>query len=118
MAKLDHILFKINAYNGVFNNTETTLTDHHHCRFGKWIETEGRKLFSHTSEFASIEQPHAAVHNNAIAALECVRKGECLHNIDVVVNLFKQTEEASKQLFIVLDNMLAEAKTVKSDYTS
>ena len=35
LAKLDHILFKVNAYNGVFNNKSIELSDHHNCRFGK-----------------------------------------------------------------------------------
>ena len=110
LAKLDHILFKVNAYNGVFNDHETTLSDHHNCRFGKWMATEGKKIFSNTPSYSRIEQPHAAVHKNALAALECVREGTCLQDINTVIEYFQKAEEASNELFIIIDNMLTEAK--------
>jgi len=110
LAKLDHILFKVNAYDGVFNNEGSELSTHHNCRFGKWISNEGKKLFSHTSSYSKIDLPHATVHDNAIAALECVKTGVCLQDINVVINHFDKAEEASTELFVIMDDMLKEAK--------
>ncbi len=110
LAKLDHILFKVNAYNGVFNNQGIELSNHHNCRFGRWMSDEGKKLFSHTPSYTQIDKPHSIVHNSAIAALACVKTGVCLQDINVVINHFNQAEKASKELFVVIDNMLSEAK--------
>ena len=109
LAKLDHVLFKINAYDGVFNNKEIVLNDHHQCRFGKWKVAKGRELFGHTPSFAKIDTPHAQVHKHAIDALECVRSGRCLDDIEVVIKHFAHIEHASKELFSTLDVMLEEA---------
>ncbi len=110
LAKLDHILFKVNAYNGVFNNKDTELSTHKTCRFGKWHSGEGKKLFSHTQSYSQINKPHSEVHDNAIAALACVKTGVCLQDINVVIEHFNKAEEASKELFNIIDNMMSEAK--------
>lgn len=110
LAKLDHILFKVNAYNGVFNNKGIELSDHHNCRFGKWMSNDGKKLFSHTPSYSQIEKPHSIVHNSAKAALACVKTGVCLQDINTVIEHFNQAEEASKELFIIMDHMLSEAE--------
>ncbi|MEA1983234.1 MAG: methyl-accepting chemotaxis protein [Campylobacterota bacterium] len=110
LAKLDHILFKVNTYNSVFNNKDSELATHKTCRFGKWHSGEGKKLFSHTSSYSQIDKPHATVHDNAIAALSCVKTGVCLQDISVVIEHFNKAEEASKELFVIIDNMMSEAK--------
>ena len=109
LAKLDHVLFKINAYDGVFNNKQVALSDHHQCRFGKWKAAKGRELFGHTPSFNHIDVPHVQVHKHAIDALECVKSGKCLDDIEVVIKHFAQIEHASKELFGILDAMLEEA---------
>jgi len=110
LAKLDHILFKVNAYNGVFNNQDQNLSDHNSCRFGKWMNDIGKKLFSNTPTYSQIEQPHSAIHSNAIEALKCVKTGVCLQDISAVINHFNKAEEESKKLFILIDQMIKEAK--------
>ena len=110
LAKLDHILFKVNAYNGVFNNQDSHLSSHNDCRFGKWLNGEGKKLFSNTPSYSQINKPHSEVHDNARAALECVKTGVCLKDINVVIEHFNKAEEASKELFDIINNIIREAK--------
>ena len=110
LAKLDHVLFKVNAYNGVFNNKDTELSDHNSCRFGKWFNSAGKELFSKTPSYTLIEEPHSKVHQNAIEALKCVKTGICLQDINVVIEHFKKAEDESKKLFILIDKMINEAK--------
>jgi methyl-accepting chemotaxis protein len=110
LAKLDHILFKVNAYNGVFNNKDQALLDHHNCRFGKWMQDVGKKFFSNTPSYSQIEQPHREVHTNAIEAMQCVKTGVCLQDISIVIEHFKRAEDESKKLFSLIDNMINEAK--------
>ena len=109
LAKLDHVLFKVNAYDGVFNNKDIVLSTHDNCRFGKWKEAKGKELFGHTPSFLQIDEMHAIVHKNAIAALECVSSGTCLNDINVVIQYFNTAEEASKKLFNIIDAMITEA---------
>lgn len=109
LAKLDHVLFKVNAYDGVFNNSEITLSNHHSCRFGRWKAEKGKELFSHTPSYSAIDKPHEIVHKSAIAALDCVKTGTCLQDINVVINYFSEVEKASKELFGILDEMVLEA---------
>lgn len=109
LAKLDHVLFKINAYEGVFNNKDIALSTHHECRFGKWIMAKGKELFGHTKSYSKIGLPHSIVHHNALAALECIKKGTCLQDINVVINHFVEVEKASKEMFVIIDQMIKEA---------
>lgn len=110
LAKLDHVLFKVNAYDGVLNDKNIELLNHHNCRFGKWKDSIGRDIFGNTRSFSMIDAPHSTVHSNAIAALECVRQGSCLEDINRVVGYFLEAEKASNELFDILEDMLREVK--------
>ncbi|MGE4420494.1 MAG: methyl-accepting chemotaxis protein [Sulfurimonas sp.] len=110
LAKLDHVLFKVNAYDAVFNAKDVELANHRSCRFGKWKNEQGRNLFGATKAYGMIDAPHAKVHDNAIAAIECVKGGNCLTDISKIINYFKEAESASSELFKILDEMLKESK--------
>src|SRR3989339_1137999 len=110
LAKLDHVLFKIGAYDAVFNAKDVEMTNHHSCRFGKWKNEQGKALFGATKQYDLIDAPHAKVHDNAIAAIACVKSGNCLADISKVVNHFKEAENASSELFEILDKMLKEIR--------
>ncbi|MEA3330833.1 MAG: methyl-accepting chemotaxis protein [Campylobacterota bacterium] len=110
LAKLDHMLFKVQAYDGVFNSKDKDMDTHKSCRFGRWFNSEGRKLFSHTPSYSQVDKPHAAVHDNAISAMACVKTGVCLQDISAVIDHFSKAEEASTELFGIIDNMMSEVK--------
>ena len=111
LAKIDHILFKVEGYKGVLNNKENELSNHKNCRFGKWVEASGKDMFSVTKSFNKIETPHKKVHNSVNEALECIKNGSCLSDINYVKNLFSEAEKASQELFEILNNMLNEKET-------
>jgi chromosome segregation ATPase len=108
LAKIDHVLFKVKGYRGVLNNGEIELTTHENCRFGKWINNEGKEIFQKTTVYKQIETPHKVVHNSVNTALECVKTGNCLNDINYVKNLFNEAEKASTELFHILNDMLNE----------
>jgi hypothetical protein len=110
LAKLDHVLFKVHAYDAVFNAKDIALTNHHTCRFGNWKNEQGKALFGNTKAYEKIDAPHARVHDNAIAAIACVKGGNCLADINKISNHFKEAESASNELFEVLNAMIAEVK--------
>ena len=108
LAKLDHVLFKVNGYSGIFDNEHKELSNHTNCRLGKWYTSIGQKHFGKTKAFSQVEEPHKIVHNSINEAIECVREGTCLSDISVVTSAFKKSEDASAKLFELLDEMLAE----------
>ena len=108
LAKLDHVIFKVNGYGSVFDNSHEQLSDHLGCRLGKWYASTGKEHFSSTSAYAKMVEPHKCVHLNINSAIKCVSDGTCLDDISVVHNYFKKAEAASKELFKLINEMMHE----------
>lgn len=111
LAKLDHVAFKANAYNAMFNNKGLQLSDHHSCRLGKWYDNQAKELFGNSPSYSKLERPHESVHYHAQKALDCVRNGTCLSDISDVLEDFKTVESSSEELFKILDAMIEESKS-------
>ena len=114
LAKIDHILYKSRAYNSLMSlKPILKAVDAHHCNLGVWYDGEGKTRFSNTSSYAKIATPHTIVHKNANNNLEFL-SGDALHsvltNADTVIHNFDEMEKASEELFILMDNILAETK--------
>lgn len=110
LAKLDHMLFKVNSYKAVFGDQDIELENHVDCRLGKWCKDSGKELFSKSSAFSGLEKPHAQVHENAISALACVRDSKCMEDADRVIDYLKNMEKTSKDLFNILASIIKETK--------
>ncbi|ATB68800.1 methyl-accepting chemotaxis protein [Sulfurospirillum diekertiae] len=112
LAKLDHIIFKLKAYNSIFHNEEkTTFSDHHQCRLGKWYEHgDGKKAFENVPSYALLASPHQNVHDKIYASLACIKNNNCVEKSEEILNNFKIVETKSKELFTILDHMVEEAK--------
>ena len=108
LAKIDHILFKVLGYKGVFTDDHSELSSHTACRLGKWYETTGKENFGQTSAYKELEAPHKMIHDEINKALKCISEGECLNDINYVKNLFTNAEEASKNVFEAINKMLKE----------
>lgn len=114
LAKIDHIVYKSNAYTTLITATEVLkVTDHHSCRLGKWYDDEGQRRFGDTASFKRIPAVHKIVHDNANANVAYIADGiedsHVPHGDELIVR-FKEMEAASKELFVLLDNSLAEAE--------
>jgi methyl-accepting chemotaxis protein len=116
LAKLDHILYKSRAYNSIMSlNKLLTKETPHECSLGKWYDSEGKKRFSSTSSFSKILVPHNLVHESANANLTYIDDNaivSTIQNANEIVKNFEKMEEASNELFKLLDAMLLEAKGV------
>jgi len=110
LAKLDHVLFKVDGYGAIFDNSHHQLSNHSNCRLGEWYSGIGKENFSATNGYRQMEEPHKIVHESINQAIKCVSEGTCLEDITVVLNYFKKAEEASKTLFGLLNQMLKEKK--------
>ncbi|WP_455757839.1 methyl-accepting chemotaxis protein [Sulfurimonas sp.] len=114
LAKLDHILYKSRAYNSIMAlNKLLDSQTLHECDLGKWYDEEGKERFSNTVSFSKITSPHAIVHDNAnhnLSYLDNNADVETLKHSKEIIDNFDKMEDASNQLFILLDNMLEESK--------
>jgi methyl-accepting chemotaxis protein len=110
LAKIDHIVYKTNAYHCVMNencngNQESSHTD---CRLGEWYQGAGKERFGETKAYEALEKPHQIVHENTNANIKDALQGYTMENMSVFVDRFTKVEEASRELFKLLDDMVAQ----------
>ena len=108
LAKLDHVLFKVQGYKGVFSNDYKDLSTHTSCRLGKWYASTGKDNFGQTSAYKELEAPHKIIHDEVNKALKCMEEGNCLNDINYVLGLFENAEKASQDVFTCINKMLEE----------
>lgn len=114
LAKIDHIIYKSNAYSTIITAEPLLeVSDHHSCRLGLWCKDEGKRRFSETSSYEKLDKPHKIVHENANKNVAYISDGVLDSHIpfgDELIERFEKMEEASVELFKHLDNMLNESK--------
>ena len=111
LIKIDHVLFKSNAYSSVLSeNKVQAFGDHKSFRLGKWYLGKGKEEFGKTQAYKDADTPHSLVHVNALKNIAFIDAGEAMKpaNKDVIVENFKAMEEASSELFVHLDNMVTQ----------
>ena len=108
LAKLDHILWKVNTYfSAVTKKEQFAFVDHHNCRLGKWYyEGDGKANFAATKSYGSLESPHAKVHNGTHKVFDLIAQ----ENIDTkeLLQAFEEMERGSSEVFATLDKILHE----------
>ncbi|MDD5053086.1 MAG: methyl-accepting chemotaxis protein [Sulfuricurvum sp.] len=116
LVKLDHLLFKAKGYKSVFTSrVDDEFVDHHNCRLGKWSEGgKGTEIFGMTPSFRQLETPHKLVHDNILAAVECVRQNSCSKESANVMSYFQSAESASRDVINTLGRMLVEERQKRS----
>lgn len=110
LAKLDHVLWKVNTYlSAVTKKEQFKFVDHHNCRLGKWYyEGEGHQAFSHTSHFKQLENPHAIVHNGTHKVFDLIKEDNV--NLEALKAAFEEMEKGSDSVFNILDQILQDKK--------
>jgi len=111
LVKIDHVLFKSNAYSSVLSGYKAQeFGSHKICRLGKWYVNEGKKEFGNTPSYAKADAPHAEVHTQAINNIAFIENGDSLipHNKEKIIHNFERMEKASFELFGHLDSMVIE----------
>ena len=106
LAKLDHILWKVNTYYSAITKKEQfKFVDHHNCRLGKWYYGgDGKENFSQTSHYASLENPHSVVHNGTHKVFKLIVEDKI--DINALVSAFEEMENGSIEVFSILDKIL------------
>lgn len=111
LAKIDHILFKADALSHVEKSEHKQFGDHHDCRLGKWYDSEGAEQFGHNKSFKKLEVPHNTVHKSVINTFALLQGAEAIKHRDEIKSNFKNMENASDELFELMDIMLEEEES-------
>ena len=106
LAKLDHVLWKVNTYYSAATKEEQfKFVDHNNCRLGKWYnEGEGKQSFSHTPNYSKLETPHAVVHNGTHKVFDLMVKD--VVDTKALASAFEEMERGSDEVFSTLDKIL------------
>lgn len=111
LVMIDHILFKMNGYSGIVSKNFKPMSDHLHCRLGKWYQGIGKEKFGNTPSYSKIELPHSKVHEFINEALNKGNsEGFTQSFIDSVTYNFTQAEENSHKLFEILESMIKDVR--------
>ncbi len=115
LVKIDHILFKSNGFDKVVNHKGAEgITDHKSCRFGKWYLEEAKESFGKYNEYKELDRYHETIHKNIIHSADISKKKELSdEEKEEIKQLFLQMEEASFNLFELLDAMVKKYKGEK-----
>lgn len=108
LAKLDHIIWKINTYISVLNKESIfQFVDHHNCRLGKWYyQGDGAANFAQTRSYSGLELPHSIVHNGTKEVFDILEEENFdFHKLNTAIN---EMERGSDGVFEFLDKILSE----------
>jgi methyl-accepting chemotaxis protein len=115
LVKIDHILFKSNAYTSVIaQKSVAAFGDHKNCRLGKWYLDDGKARYGHTQNYPKIDLPHAGVHTNVLKNIALVDSGTVLKHEKEIIENFRNMENESAKLFDILDAIIDELDPTKS----
>ncbi len=79
LAKLDHLIFKLDVYQAVSGHAAKTPADlpsHTGCRLGQWYQHGDGRQFAHLPAYRGLAAPHATVHDSGRIALEKLEAGD------------------------------------------
>jgi len=112
LAKLDHIIWKVNTYTSVANKKSVfNFVDHKNCRLGQWYEKGlGKRYFSKTPSFTKLTAPHSMVHNSTKEVFNAIEDNTNI-NYNQAIKALKNMETASKDVFTLLDQILIERES-------
>ena len=112
LAKVDHVIWKINTYKSIYQKKPTfDFVDHHNCRLGKWyLEGEGNKYFSNAPSYIKLEKPHSVVHNSTQKIFNILKNYSDDNSFyyQRLKNELVFMEDASVEVFDILNEMLDE----------
>lgn len=117
LAKIDHAIFKSNAYSSIYSNDTTKdFGDETTCRVGKWQGGEGEVMFGDTKSYKLLAKPHRNLHVNVNQCMNLLKTTttNLLDEKEVVMENIHEMERHSKEFFVTINNMLQESPLIKA----
>ncbi|MDX2423212.1 MAG: methyl-accepting chemotaxis protein [Amphritea sp.] len=103
-VKMDHMVWKQNVYRHWLDKEPEhgEISDHTQCRLGQWYyEGDGAQTYQSMPSFASLDKPHADVHQGGLLALERILKDDLQGSLKGILLM----ESASDETFAVLERL-------------
>jgi len=121
LTKLDHIIYKQNAYIAIENSEgcaeqKAIMVDNHNCRLGKWYyEGIGYETFRTMQAYSHLDFPHQEVHRTTQTAYEVSRSNwaEDPAKLDEIIKQMQSSEESSALVMQYIDEMVEEKHSGK-----
>lgn len=98
-GKVDHILFKLLAYNSFINNESSELIDENSCRFGKWFAENKDIIKEDTRTINSLNEHHTIVHQKVKKAVELWKSNEYADATDTMKTVEHSSEVGFEELY-------------------
>lgn len=110
LAKIDHIIYKANAYDAIVSADKSrSFGSHTACRLGKWYEGPGKERFGDTDAYRLALSPHKTVHDSVHNCIVYFENDDVrIENEEHIVQNLKTMEENSDKLFVLLNEMLVQ----------
>jgi methyl-accepting chemotaxis protein len=97
--KLNHITFKDEAFEKSSSGNRFTVTNHHQCALGKWIDAHEGEPYAQTKEWEELKQAHKNVHSMTQDVVD-LHAGNYANG-----QLFSVSNNVEKNINIVFDKM-------------
>ncbi len=98
-GKIDHILYKLLAYEAFIDGKESAMVDENSCRFGQWFNTNKEKIKDDTKAIASLNLHHALVHQEAKHAVKLWNEGQFAQAIATMAKVEHSSEVGFEDLY-------------------
>lgn len=111
LAKLDHVIWKVNTYLSISKHEPAfPFVDHHNCRLGKWYEQgDGKMFFAHSRYYRELDAPHAKVHDGTQRVFALLRQSPL--NYSLLLDALDEMERNSDRVFVSLDRIRADVES-------
>ncbi|WP_415250259.1 CZB domain-containing protein [Sulfurimonas sp.] len=113
--KIQHIIFKSEAYTSVTNGTnkdDTLSVDHHGCKFGQWYDNVASILFKGSKTLEKMSHSHELFHKSISQNISFVKEGidSLQKNKSIIIKNFDTAETSSQDLFALMDQLVKETE--------
>ncbi|EDM23880.1 methyl-accepting chemotaxis protein [Caminibacter mediatlanticus] len=110
LAKLSHLIYKLNAYEAVVEEEPIEKVPPTNCEFGKWLNNEitAKKIGCLPSYKIIKDKIHPQIHELTNNALTCTENKTCIKKKDDIIATFKKVEKASHQLSEEMEKLFEE----------
>jgi len=104
LAKSDHMFWKKRLVDMILGRGSidiSEVTNHHHCRLGKWYDAEGKGEYGIHPSFRKLETPHANMHSMAKEAVSLYNAGDIaasIQKVDAIGDLSAEVVSCLEQL--------------------
>ena len=117
LTKMNHIIFKNSGYSNILHGrVKPMLKGHTECDFGKMFYAREDEFGLHSMKsFSLLEAPHTEIHNKLIEVMDLIESLDpneasaiLVENKEFVLNNLRISEQASHELFDLLNQVRAE----------